>query len=250
MSIGRRTSLAIGLAVTSLACASLAHAEQPPAWDWSLEPYVWAAGLDTQVAAPAMGVSVEQELNFKDVSEILQGAFMVRMEGRGDHLGVQANFNYFGLGKTRLRNGLRTRTDVDARVLDLVATWRPGEERDRGVDFHVGMRYIDADVSAAAMPTAAGARPRGLDLDKQFADLLMGARVTLPLSHRWSASLQADASSGQTGGTWSASLLAQYRMAHGAWTVGYQHLDMKLGQNVVDAHVVLSGPQLGYSFSF
>lgn len=250
MSIGKRTSLAIGLALTSLACASLAHAEQSPAWDWSVEPYVWAAGLDTQVAAPALGVNAEQNLAFKDVTEILQGAFMVRMEGRGDHLGVQANFNYFGLGKEQARNSLSTRTDVDARVLDLVATWRPGEARDRGADFHIGMRYIDADLSVAATPAAAGAAPRGVDLDRQFADLLMGARVSLPLSRRWSASLQADASAGQTRGTWSASLLAQYRMAHGAWTVGYQHLDMKLGQNAVDAHVVLSGPQVGYAFGF
>jgi hypothetical protein len=91
---------------------------------------------------------------------------------------------------------------------------------------------------------------RTLDLDKTFVDLLLGGRYAWRPSERWGITLRADGSLGQTEGTWSTSLMADYRTGNGAWLFGYRYLEGKFGNGNLDATLNLSGPTFGYGFRF
>ena len=131
------------LAALLLTLSPLAQAQEQP-WDWMVAPYGWIAGVSTDVAVPAPPPGGNaSDLQFKEVIDLLDGAFQVHAEGQGDQFGLLADFTYLGLADEKEFQRFDSQSDLDTRLFELAAVWNPGEERFKGFDVFAGLRYID-----------------------------------------------------------------------------------------------------------
>lgn len=234
-------------------CAVAAASGQARAgdrWDWAIEPYVWAASIGTDLKTVRPPTDAESELDFGDVIDKLDGVFQVRVEGRGDRIGAFADFTYLGLADRTTRRTLSTETDLDTRLLDFGASWRPGGRRDAGLDLLTGIRYVDVDLGVQFKPNDPNFVPRAIDSGRDYTDLLVGARYAWQFQGNWGMSLRGDLSFGDTEGSWSAAVMGQYRTGSGMWLFGYRYLEIELGDGDLDTTISMSGPQVGYGFRF
>jgi len=219
-------------------------------WDWMVAPYVWGAGVSTDLATTVPPTQSSSDTSFADVLDKLDGVFEVHAEGRGDHFGALVDFTYLGLADEKDHRFQRTETDLDARLLDAAITWSPGASRTSGFGLLAGVRYIDVDFAAEFLPYNPAIPAAGVDFNKSFTDFLLGARYTWELSDKWSLTVRGDGSTGDSEGTWSGDAMAQYRTKNGAWIFGYRYLDISVGAGNVSTDVAISGPIVGYGFRF
>lgn len=245
---GIRRQTAVLLILAGVSAPAAAASGQP--WDWMVSPYIWAAGVSTDIETRVPPNSVEVDTEFEDVIDKLDGAFEVHVEGRGDHVGVMLDFTYLGLAGEKDRRFLRTETDLDTRLLDAAVTWAPGDKRGEGLDFIAGVRYIDVDLTVDFDPYNQAIPTTSLDLGDGYTDFLVGARYTWPLSEKWSLTARGDFSTGESEGTWSTNLVAQYRTGNGAWIFGYRYLDISMDSFQGASDLMVSGVMVGYGFRF
>ena len=107
---GIRRQTAVLLILAGVSAPAAAASGQP--WDWMVSPYIWAAGVSTDIETRVPPNSVEVDTEFEDVIDKLDGAFEVHVEGRGDHVGVMLDFTYLGLAGEKDRRFLRTETEA------------------------------------------------------------------------------------------------------------------------------------------
>jgi hypothetical protein len=243
----RRATL--GIAVLSLIClCSAARAAENEGWDWMVAPYLWAASISTDLNAEAPPAGTDSD--FSGILDKIDGVFMLRLEGRGDHFGAFADVLFLSLTDDNDQRFSHTESDLDVWLVDAAAVWSPGDERSRGLGLFAGLRYVDVDLSVRVDPINPLFDTATIGTNKGYSDMLLGARYTWAFSERWGLTLRGDGSFGDTEGTWSASAIAQYRTRNGGWLFGYRYLsaEIKTGDN--DTEITLSGPMIGYGFSF
>lgn len=219
-------------------------------WDWAIEPYLWAAGIGTNLRTFQPPTEAESNLTFGDVISKLDGVLLLRVEGRGDDFGAFVDVVYLGLGDHKHRRVLTTRTDLDARLIDAAVSWRPGGNRNAGLDLYAGLRYLDIDLTVRFTPDNPEFGGRSLKAGPSDVDFLAGARYTWPLSQQWSLIARGDVSEGESKGTWSGAAMLQRRTGNGMWLFGYRYMKARFGSGNMDVAVTLSGPQVGYGFVF
>jgi len=247
--IVRHGVLAVALSVVGF--CPLAQAANGDGWDWVVAPYVWGVSFNTDLERtlpPAGGIS--NDTNFDGVLDKFDGAFEVHIEGQGDHFGVLSDFTYLGLSDDHDYTRFHTESDLDARLFELAAVWSPGDDRYNGWDVIAGLRYIDVDLNVDFQPVNPLFATTSYKSGESFYDFMLGGRYTWALSDRWSATLRADTSFGDTDGTWNASAFASYRTDIGAWLFGYRYLDAKTTSGDNDINMVAYGPVVGYGFTF
>ncbi|QDH70439.1 hypothetical protein [Marilutibacter alkalisoli] len=241
-----------GTAALCLMAISLqAQSADGNGWDWIVAPYGWAASIGTDLERaqpPAGGVSTDR--GFDDIVDKIDGAFQIHIEGQGDRFGMFADFTYLGLADEREHPRFHTESDLDMRLFELAAVWSPGEGRYRGLDLFAGLRYIDVDLTVRFVPANTAFSPSTFDGSDSYSDFMFGARYTWALSDRWGLTLRGDGSFGDTEGTWNASAVAQYRMKHGMWVFGYRYLSVELETGDTSTEITMSGPMIGYGFTF
>jgi hypothetical protein len=201
----RRATL--GIAVLSLIDFSpAARAAGGEGWDWMVAPYLWAAsiGTDVNAAAPPAGT----DSAFSDIIDKIDGVFMVRLEGQGDHFGAFADVIFLSLADDNDHSLSHTESDLDAWLIDAAGVWSPGDDRSRGLDLFAGLRYVDLDLAVQVDPVNPLFDTATIGTNKSYSDLMLGARYTRALSERWGLTLRGDGSFGDTEGTWSAHGLA------------------------------------------
>jgi hypothetical protein len=248
MSIGLRRAT-LGIAVLSLIdFSAAARAAEGEGWDWMVAPNLWAASIGTDVNADAPPVGTDSPF-FSDIIEKIDGVFMARLEGRSDHFGAFADVVFLSLADDKDLRLSHTESDLDAWLIDAAGVWSPGDDRSRGVDLFAGLRYVDLDLAVQVDPVNPLFDTATIGPNKSYSDLLLGARYTWALSERWGLTLRGDGSFGDTEGTWSASAFARYRTGNGGWLFGYRYLsvEVKAGGST---EITLSGPAIGYGFSF
>jgi len=239
------------LAGLVLAClASPAFASDDPSWDWMVAPYVWNAGVTTDLSTGVPPTFGENTTVFDGVLDEIDGVFEFHVEGKGDHFGVMADFTYFGLASATDFRNLQTDTDLDMRLFDTGLTWSPSDTRGRGFDLIGGLRYIDADLSVAFRPYNPARQTATLELAETYTDLLLGARYTWALSDKWLLTARGDFSTGDSDGTLGASIVAQRLTSNGAWQFGYRYFDLSVDTDRLATDVTLSGVVVGYGFRF
>lgn len=238
------------LALVGIAACVPAVAAEGGDWEWRVEPYLWAASIGTDMRTLSPPTDASNDTTFSDILDKLDGVFMGRAEGRGDHYGAFVDFIYLGIGQGREGRLLTTDTDLDARVADAAFSWRFGGERERGLDVFGGARFIDLDLTTRFTPQAGNLEPRTLDVGNSYLDLLLGARYTWQGDSPWGLTVHGDGSFGETKGTWNASAMGSYRTGNGAWLFGYRYMEADLGNSNADVTITLNGPVFGYSFRF
>jgi hypothetical protein len=243
----RRATSAVAL-LSLINFCSAANAAESEGWNWLVAPYLWAVSVGTDIDTDRIASSGEAE--FADIIDKLDGAFQVRLEGRGDHVGLLADITWFALGDESDRPRSHTEADLDMWLIEAAGTWSPGDKRDRGLDLIAGLRYIDVDLSVQVDPVAPILPNFTIGADQSYSDLMVGARYTFALSDRWALTLRADGSAGDTEGTWNASAVVQYRTNNGGWLLAYRHLLVEIEAGSSNTEITMSGPAIGYGFAF
>lgn len=243
----RRSSICAALLCALAATGSASAAEDD--WEWMVAPYGWAAtiGTDLRTGEPP----AENDTSFSDIIDKLDGVFQVHVEGQGERFGMFADYTFLGLADDRDFPRLSTRSDLDTQLLEVAATWSPGEGMHRGIELFGGLRFIDVDLRVQFDPDNPQFDTRQIDFDKAYADLMLGARYEWHLSERWDLVVRGDGSFMGTEGTWNASAVAEYSMTRGAWVFGYRHLEVEVeGRFGNSTEITMSGPMVGYGFKF
>jgi hypothetical protein len=245
--IVRRATLGIAvLSVSTLAPA--ARAAEREGWDWMVAPYLWAAtiGADVRTEVPP----ADSETEFSNVIDKLDGAFLLRLEGRGDHFGVLADLIFLGVAGSNDHRLSHTESDLDTWLIEAAGVWNPSDDRDRGLGLFAGLRYVDVELTVQVDPLNPLFDTATVGDDKAYSDLMIGARYTWAFADRWGLTLRGDGSFGDTEGTWSASAIGQYRTRNGGWFFGYRHLSVEIKTGESTTEITMSGPAIGYGFSF
>jgi hypothetical protein len=214
------------------------------AMDWRVTPYVWATDITADFRNRSADVS------FSDIMDKRDFAMLLRVETQGDDWGLLADLVFLNLGDDRTLAATRAKTDLKTTIFDLAAVYSPGRERFMGFEGFAGLRYVGSEFSTELTRTNSALPPRTLGFDTSFTDLLVGARYSFPLSDQWSMGLGADASFGDTEGTWSAAVTAERKLGSGALQIGYRYMDMQLESRDQTLDITMYGPKVAYTFKF
>ena len=220
-------------------------------WNWTVAPYVWMA--DIEADAKVDGTSVGAiELDFEDLVDKTEFGFVFAAEG-GPAEGKWSLFTdvtYFELNDGGAAGDIDVDVDIDALFLDLGGVFsRAGIGR--GVHLFGGVRHMGVDtdirVTAPGEPTLKDSQ------DDSFTDVLIGVRYRFLLSDRWSLKLRADASAGDTEGTWTLESIAGYRVGkkgNKKLLFGYRHREIEIEEGDLEQEIEMSGPLAAFSFDF
>lgn len=243
----------IAFALAGLCAASVsshAVAAEGDAWSWVVAPYIWGASISTDHSRDVPPSESSSDSSFKNILDKLDGAFMLHVEGQGDHVGVFADYLYLSLGDSRSFNLLRTDSDLDATLFDLAMVWSPSGERFNGFEVFGGLRYIDVDLKIKFEPTNPEFPTLSVNPGESYSDFLLGFRYKWDFGNRWGMTVRADGSWGDTDGTFNTAATLSYAMKNGEWLFGYRYMNADLPTDVSNTDLTLHGPQFGYGFNF
>lgn len=246
--------VSIAATALSLACLSplaMAASEaesQSEGWDWVVAPYIWAAGVSTDLNTKEPPTATDTE--FKNIVDKIDGAFLLHVEGQGDDFGVFADVVYLGLQDHHDHPRFRTQTDLDSTLFEAAAVWNPADGRFTGLDVFAGLRYIDVDLKVQIDPANPIFDTAVFHENESYSDFMVGVRYNWKLSERWGMTLRGDGSFGETDGTWNVSGTVQYHMKRGEWIFGYRYLEVALKPRENTTELILSGVMVGYGFNF
>jgi hypothetical protein len=213
--------------------------------DWLGIAYLWGSGITIDAREQSVGI------DFDDLVDDLEIAFMGRVEAQGDDFGGFVDVMFVGVGDRESRTLADVNVDNDVTAMDLALIWSPGTARATGLELYGGLRYVNNDFRIVVDPLPPGPPESVGGSDKSYTDALLGARYLAPLSDHWRFTVNADLSGGDTEGTWSLGAYGSYLMSQHRFIVGYKHLEMELESGGGDElTVTMSGPVLAYGFAF
>ncbi len=247
------------LSVTATLIAGLASpapALSQDGWEYTATAYGWFAGLSGTVETP-IG-DVETEVDFGDILESLDIAFLGAFEARKNRLSLIADVQYFDLSSDvdvptgALFSG--GETDSQTVLLSAYATYALVDNDNMRFDVGGGLRYTYADIDVDLVGQAPVA-DQSVSVDGDYVDLLIAARLTRNFTDRLYGLAFAD-----VGGfgiedssdlTWQAAGAVGYRFNE-KWSVlgGYRHLSIHREFGPTDTTTEVSGPFLGFQASF
>jgi hypothetical protein len=225
-----------------------ASAQESTGWDWQLTPYLWAPSISTDLRedAPPVGSDVE----FADIIDKIDGAFVGRAEGQGDNFGVFADLLFLSLSDDKQHTRTTTTSDLDSTIYEMAMVWSPGQERYRGVEVFGGLRYLDVDLTLEIDPIDPVYLTRTLEAERSYSDFMFGLRYRGDFSEKWGYSVRADGSWGDTEGSYNAIATLYRQTGNGEWSFGYRYFDTELRALNSTVTLTLNGPVVGYTFRF
>jgi len=239
------------LAALALACAApQASAANNGDWEWAVAPYLWGAGIKTDLKMDSPPVSGGSDNDFTDLIDELDGVFQVHFEGQNDRWGFMGDFAFIGLAAEEDRQLFHSESDLDVRLSELALVWSPGDGKFEGLEAFGGLRRVEVDFTSDFTPNNPALPVARVDFGRDYNDFMLGARYTVPIADRWTLTLRGDGSFGDTDGTWGASAMFGYHMERGSWVLGYRYLQGNFNNDNGDLDIALSGFQAGYAFSF
>ena len=227
------------------------HAQDASEFGWSVTPYLWAT--ETRVDLTFRDTDIGAgEISFNDLLDVLDAAFMIHVEGGRGHWTAFGDLTYLKTSDTNERPVFVVDSNSKQLFFDGAIAWWPGGA---GSSFNLygGLRLSDFD-DRYAFRLASDNTPVGERRStKDYYDALLGLRYRFDFSDRWALLTQADASFGDSEGTY---LLR----ASLAWTIGkpqqnrilfgyqYKTADFKDGNLRLDFDY--QGPMAGFNFRF
>ncbi len=172
-------TIATAVAATlAIAAASTAQA-QDENWSFEVAPYMWAAGLDTEVTIGDRTATVERD--FGDIVEALDIGGGIMAGARLGHFVAVTQIDYLSLDSDELDDApARGRLEVETLMAMLAIGYR--FERSRAgahTDLLIGARQLSLDntLTLDGLGTVEG--------DKDFVDPIVMLRPSFPLGRRW-----------------------------------------------------------------
>jgi hypothetical protein len=241
----RKSRTLIGTACATALMLGSTSARADGDMDWLGIVYLWGSGITIDAEDQTVGV------DFKDLIDDLEMSFMGHVEAQGDTFGGFVDVLFVGVGDNESRTNFDINTDNDTTTMDLALVWSPGPERMTGFELYGGLRYVDNDFHIVADPVPPALPTLEGGIDKNYTDVLFGARYITPISDHWRLTFMGDISGGDTEGTFSIGAYAGYRTGQHHFYGGYKHFEMDLESGGGgDLTVTMTGPVIAYGYSF
>ena len=243
---------------SAVACAAVTALFGPPVpanardqgvINWSITPYIWAS--DTTVDLTFNDTNIGSgSLNFGDLLDVLDTAFMVHAEGGAGQWSSFADLTYLATSDVTQRTILTIDSRSKQTFLDLAVAYRPGGATSP-FNLFAGLRYSGFD---DRYTFSAGGQVLGEQRSTDdYYDFLIGARYRFVLSDRWDLLTHVDASFGDSEGTFL--LRANLGYAVGKRRAnrilfGYQYKEAEFRSGDLTSNFDYSGPMAGFNFRF
>jgi hypothetical protein len=247
--------------------ASLAEAQEPEKWNWTVAPYLWASsvGLDLTIADDT---AIGGDAAFSDLLDKVDTVFMGHLEARKGSWGMYLDTIYLDLSESKsaavgpggpILGDLNATARMKMKVYDAGATYRLSKpDADVHLDLLGGLRYIAVDVDALLSSPGPILDPVDIRTGPSETDLMLGVRAIGQFAPRWHWALRGDYSFGGSEGTYNG--LASVGYTFGAsglfsMTLGYRYMLIELNGTTQrgspsSLDTSLSGPLLGFIFKF
>jgi hypothetical protein len=242
------------VSVVIVSCAAPQAVAQSNAgeWQFSVAPYLWAAGMDGTIRIADLEADVD--LAFSDIISDLDFALMGHFDMRNDRWVLSSDLVYVDLGQSEdiVEGGIEgtVTANLDLTLIELAGGYRLSPVLTllagaRWVDMGTGLAFsgdfVDEDADAGA----------------SWVDPLIGIHAFASLSDRWWLGVRADIGGFGVGSelTWQAYADIGFRASKlVSVMLGYHVFDMDYqdgsGLAAVELDVMISGPQLGVVFTF
>ena len=191
-----------------------------------LTPYLWLSSVDSRIGTP-LG-TVATETSFGDIVSNLDFGFMATMEWRRGRLGLIGDITYMNLATTR-EAPLAGFVSADGRLKPLGGTgyvaWRAADMTVADIDLLAGFRLFSIDTRVAL--DIGGMGGPTFERNATWADPVVGVRIALPLSERWTATDLVDVGGFGVGSdlSWQGLAKLSYRFSRTiSGELGYRHL--------------------------
>lgn len=237
------------ISVALLMVSFTVEAETEDSWKFKVTPYLWATGLDG-VTGPK-GYEAEIDMNFGDVWDNLDSAFIVTMEANKGRWTGWFDFTSMTLATDGLVDRVKVKVQLDQKVAEAAVAYQL--EANPAIELFAGARFVDVGTVIKFIGQGPAGGVRKVSVGDDWIDPFMGVRGTWWLNKK----LQIRAS-GDLGGfgvgsdfAWQAVLSANYQYSERvSFLFAYRHLDMDYDDNGFVLDVVSSGPIMGVGFSF
>jgi outer membrane protein OmpA-like peptidoglycan-associated protein len=178
MSSNSRTIATAVAATLAITAASNAQA-QDENWSFEVAPYVWAAGIDTDITIGDRTASVKRD--FSDIVEALDIGGGIMAGARVGHFVAVTQLDYWAFDTDKLDEApARGRLETDVFLAMLAVGYR--FERSRAgahTDLLIGARSLSLDNTLALDGLGT------VESDKDFVDPIVMLRPSFPLGNRW-----------------------------------------------------------------
>lgn len=239
--------------IALLVAAAGPAAAQVSDWTFTVTPYVWVPGTTSSVETRFGTVTAES--SGSDALSDLDFAFMGTVEARRDRWGLIADLLYADFSSSSdtplglLFDGADVGTKVSA--FSGYVAYRVYEDATVAADVLGGFRAFSTELDLTLEPGALAGRR--ISLDESWIDGVIGGRVGLRFSDRWSGSMAVDVGGFDRGEdfTWQTLATVNYDI-NPRWAVraGWRYLDIEKEIAGRDIDIELSGPVFGVEYRF
>jgi len=224
------------------------HAEE---WEVTIAPYLWAAAETGKVATLPGAPPAEIDLEFDDILDGLEIAFMGAIDANKGRAGVYADIIYLSIDTDEVDTPgpFYSGADYEAEVVvvTLLGTYRY-DIGDTAVDLLGGVRLWDADNQLNLKPGIAAAT----DVDEvdDWLDWMVGAASLTPLNDDWSFTAGGVvAIAGDSNHQFDVYAYFQYALTESSELVfGYRYLEVDYDNDDFLYDVEIQGPIFGAVF--
>lgn len=262
----RQLNLAWLAVAVMLASAGPVAGQQPapPAsapdqgWNIRVAPYLWAASMDGHASVGRIKADVD--VPFTDLLKDLSGGAMLLVDVQKGRLGVGVNGLFVRVSSDTDAGDIEIDTTSDSGQLALLPYYRVLEWQYGVSSSGTPLRFLvapEAGFRYTYMRTELEVRGgRTVDGSESWVDPLIGARIGLDLSERWTI-----AAEGNFGGfgmgsdfTWNAQAAVGYRTTlfgrETTFALGYRALYQDYHHNDFEWDVTMHGPLIGTAVRF
>ncbi len=213
-------------------------------WDWSVSPYLWAAGIDGTISTAILDVDFATD--FDDIVNVLEGGIIVSVEAQSGH-----NLLFSDIVSLALDNDEVTSTiggplaaDIDTLIL------QGGYGRALSEDFwvEVGGRYWNFDTRFDPATAAS------VENSSNWLDVFAGIRSDSKLGENWTFRVRANVGAGESDLSLEVNAAFLRRFGNGdTLSLGARALDIdhsEGGSQPSDHNVRFAGLAIGYTFGW
>jgi hypothetical protein len=243
-----RFLVVFGIAAVGLTGSTAAAQSSSGEWQYTIAPYLWAAGMDGAITVK--GVEANVDVPFSDVISDLDFAAMAHFDMKNERWVVSSDLVYVDLGSsTDIAQGTATAT-VTQTLFEVAGGYRVSSAvtllvGGRWVDLSSGLRYSGPNVGDS------------VEAGKSWIDPLVGVHFIAPLAKRWWIGAHGDIGGFGVGSdlAWQAYADVGFRASDlVSVIVGYRAIDMDYedgsGRDLFRYDMLISGPQIGVAFTF
>jgi len=222
-------------------------------WQFMIEPYFWATGIDGSTANGA-----DFTVHFDDLLNDLEFAFMGVVGVKKGKWSFMVDTFYADLKDTKdssitvLNNGIDFQTEVEVKtwIVTPVIGYNLIDCENGKLDVVAGFRYLDVEIDVHVNSDRARAHNPEFSGSNDFWDGIVGLKSEITLYEQLYMPLYLDIGTGESDFTWQVAAGLGYRFSVCDVALGYRYLSWEFDDSSSVNDMNLSGPYLGVKFVF